>query len=364
MVEPWEDGTEPSSLKIEAAALITRVLSDPTDQNLAACKAWYDRGEQHRSAFSSVIFTAPVPDEVRRRIETALGQNFPTLPGLPNGQQAAPASERAATQPKPWGNNRSRTDRLARPRTRVQRAIWIGIGATASAAIIALAIGLTPNLTTGPMLTSAKAENFETGHGVIRTFSLADGTAMTLDSDSRVEVTMDRARRHALLRQGRARFIVKQDSRPFTIEAAGGEVVSDHATVDVELDSAHRVDVRLREGVANVQSGGEAAQPLVIDRPMTYSSENPRASADAAPPAETRDWPEGWADYRTVSLAKLIGEANRYAKTPIILDDPDLGSLQATGRFKLTDTETFVSRIAEPFGLRVTHRKDGIHLSR
>ena len=362
--ESGPDNRASNRLTDDAAVLVQRVRSDPTEENLAACKAWCDRGDEYGKAFASVMFIAPLTDELRRRIETILGERFPALDGLPSGNQIVPAVERATAGPGPWERAQP-TPGLSPPRPRrAGRAIWIGVGAAVSAAVLVLAIGLGPDLSTGSLLSPAKAEILETGHGAIRSYSLADGSGVTLDADTRLEITMDHAHRHALLRQGRARFTVKSDPRPFTIEVASGEVATDQGSIDVQLDRARRADIRLREGAATVRSDGQDARSLVIGQPLAFSQDNPRSTTVASPPADTRDWPTGWVEYRTVSLGALIAEANRYARVPIVLDSPDLETLQATGRFKLTDTDTFVSRIAEPFGLRVSRRSDGIHLSR
>jgi transmembrane sensor len=113
-----------------------------------------------------------------------------------------------------------------------------------------------------------------------------------------------------------------------------------------------------------VQADGHEATPLVTNQPVIYTPDNPASTAVVAPTGDTRDWPTGWVEYRSISLDALVAQANRYAKVPIVLDDPSLASLQASGRFKLTDTEKFAARIAEPFGLRVSRRSGGIHLSR
>src|SRR3546814_18655864 len=77
------------------------------------------------------------------------------------------------------------------------------------------------------LLSPARAETYATGHGDIRRFTLADGSLVTLDTDSRVEVVIDRSKRHALLRRGRARFVVAADPRSFTIQAGNGDVVTE-----------------------------------------------------------------------------------------------------------------------------------------
>lgn len=361
--EDWPDDVQPTPLLNQATSLIVDFDDDPSHENLAALKAWYDTSEDHRHAFASTMFASTMADSTRRRIEAALGRTFDVMPDLPGVGVDATRAGGTVTRVQPWGPRPSASPAPTRGEPR-RRRVWIGVTAVASAAVIALAVGLASNSRFNPIATPATAQSFETGHAEIRSFALSDGTSVTLDSDTRVDVTIDRDRRHALLRQGRARFVVKPDPRPFTIEAATGKVVSGQGTVDVQVDEADQADVRLRAGAATVQSDGRDAKPLSVDQPMILSSAGTGPAPILAPQDDTRDWPTGWVEYRTISLATLIAQANRYARVPIILDDPGIATLQASGRFKLTDTENFAKRIAEPFGLRVSRRDGGIHLSR
>lgn len=358
--EPWPDGVEPPRAVIEAAAWASRFLDEDSEINLAALKAWFVTSRENRDAFAAVMFSTPMSDDIRALVEQTLGQSFPSMHRSPAHIipiEAARTSEPGGTV-RPRYASRSRLGRTAR----------IGLAATACAAVLAVAVGVAPSLTGLSMFSAARAEVFQTGHGDIRSFALADGSNVTLDTDSRVKVVMDRARRHATLEEGRARFVVKADDRPFTIEAGTGKVVTRRGTLDVAVDRDRRVDLQLRAGAADLRDGGESkdsvARMLTVDQPVTYQSGLFEPRPVATPVADTRNWTEGWVDYRTIPLGDLVREANRYAKKPIMIDDQVLNSLAATGRFKLTDTDGFVKRIAELFSLKVTKKSDGIHLTR
>jgi transmembrane sensor len=367
--EPWPEGIEPTPSTIEASAWLSRLLNDPTDVDLAECKQWFDATEDHRTAFASVMFATPMPDEIRQRIGTVLGESFAALHTSGAPEVVAKSRAPAAAAQLPWGPRRPSAGKSGKPsRSRRRQFIWVGVAA-AAVAVIALTVELAPNVLPGVIFSPAKAETLETGHGMIRSFALSDGSKVTLDSDSRVEVTMDRIQRHALVRQGRARFVLKHDPRPFSILVGAGEVVATNGTIDVTIGDELRVELRLRSGSAVLHKAGEPkdasdTRMLTADQPITYPASDFTPQAITNPVTDTRDWPEGWVEYRTISLANLINEANRYEDKPILLDDGSLATLAVTGRFKLTDTDTFVSRIAELFNLSVSRRSDGIHLNR
>lgn len=254
---------------------------------------------------------------------------------------------------------------LFRPRT------WLATG-VATAAVIALAVALRPAdeiVPAAPGPLSARTDNpLKTRHGEIRTYSLSDGSKVTLDSDSRVEVAMSEAERRLRLRHGAARFAVASDPRPFVVEAGSGTVEARQAVFDVGYGGREEVLVHLMSGQADIRAVARQAvytvpvRPLLAEQPVRYpvGTFRPEPAIDTG--VDRRDWPEGWVEYRSVPLDVLIADANRYADRPIVIDDAETGNLRASGRFKLTDTETFVSRIAEVFHLKVSSKPDSIHI--
>ncbi len=258
--------------------------------------------------------------------------------------------------------------------TRHQRVKGWRVAGLAVAAAIVLGIIVGPARQPRPSISGAPlaqtVPDMTTGHGEIRTFRLSDGSNMTLDSDSRAEVAMSGAERRVRLRAGKARFAVASDPRPFVVEAGAGSVDATTAEFDVGFGGNRQIEVNLYSGKAGLSAITRpavytvASMPLLTGQPVRY----PAADFKPVPAPDTgtdrKDWPSGWVEYRSIALADLITEANRYASRPVILDDPDPGTLTASGRFKLSDTKTFVSRIAELFDLSVSREPDGIHLRR
>jgi transmembrane sensor len=361
--EEWPGGRASSSTDIEAAAWCFRLKETPTEALLAEFQSWIDASKINAEAFANAMLVAPMKPAERERIEQFLGQSLPAL--YKPGRKTRAGSPSATIHSFPAKNHATPLN-PAGPSRKGRR--WAtGAIAAAAAAMVALTVGLLPNLPLPWLLSQARAETYATGHGDIRRFTLADGSEVTLDTDSRVEVVIDRSKRHALLRQGRARFVVAADPRPFTIQAGSRDVVTAEGAIDVGVDGNAHVELRLRSGSAGVKAldtkdKQSESMPLTIDHPVLYAGGDFAPRVVTAPIADTRDWPNGWVEYRTIPLGELIREANRYAKTPIILDDPKLASLAASGRFQLTETDRFASRIAELFQLRTSHRADGIHL--
>src|SRR3546814_13938260 len=120
---------------------------------------------------------------------------------------------------------------------------------------------------------------------------------VTLDTDSRVEVVIDRSKRHALLRRGRARFVVAADPRSFTIQAGNGDVVTAEGAIDVGVDGNAHVELRLRSGSASVKARDtkdkqSESMPLTINRPVLYSGGDfaPRVGKSGRAGCRDRVW--------------------------------------------------------------------------
>jgi transmembrane sensor len=313
----------------EAVGWFVRMRGEDADRLHAEFEAWVNASPEHRKAYdwaerhfsASEILKTPAPSKIRQT-------------------------------KRHWG--------------------WLAAG-TAAAATVLLAINLNPSFQ--PPIASNDPAGTETGsslataHGEIRIFRLTDGSSVTLDSDSRIEVAMNDTERRLRLLGGKARVAVARERRPFVVEAGAGAVETEEALFDIGFNRPNRVLVSLVSGKAAIHGLVQSAayyrvsQPLMMGRPMAYSAGSFDPSPFTGHIADDRDWPSGWVEYREISLGALVAEANRYAAHPVRLDDSETGALKVSGRFKLTDTETFVSRTAELFDLAVSRRYDGIHLT-
>lgn len=212
----------------------------------------------------------------------------------------------------------------------------------------------------------AKYEPLSTSKGEIREFRLADGSVAILDTDTRLEVSMTNAARRLRLAQGRARFNVANDPRPFTVEAGSGEIVASVASFDVGYQDSNSVDVRLISGNATLRPSAQFAnykypsQNLVIGKPLTVGAKDFQVAN--APASENGQWPGGWIESKSIRLDTLVALANKYTEKPIKIESAGLNSLEVSGRFKISDTKGFVSRICDLFDLTARDEISGIYL--
>lgn len=194
-------------------------------------------------------------------------------------------------------------------------------------------------------------EVLETGRAQRQDFVLADGSAVTLDAGSRVEVAMARHRRSLVLTRGQAYFRVAHDaSRPFVVAVGEREVVAVGTEFDVSR-RAGQITVALTQGRVRVEPTGsfDASQPLAgggaeltVGQALTYDRDSRRTLITSVDLAAVKGWRTGLLHFDHVTLAAAVEDFNRYAAKPLRLADPALGRLSVSGVFRAEDASGFV----------------------
>ncbi|MGN7932853.1 FecR family protein [Sphingopyxis sp. 22461] len=247
---------------------------------------------------------------------------------------------------------------------------WMMFGAAAAAVIVfAITISAGGAPIPGSGVSAHAAEPLVTERGEIRSFELEDGSMATLDSNTRIEVSISPDTRYVRVAHGRARVRVANDIRPFRLAAGQGTVTTNEGVVDVMISDDRQVLVELISGKADLASTSRAAsaaaapQSLRTRTALQYRADDQQVHSTARPSVNSSaEWPSGWAEHRSIPLDQLVSEANRYASVPIIVEDPKLAKRDAAGRFKISDTEMFLKGIADLFDLTIHRRPDGIYL--
>jgi transmembrane sensor len=257
---------------------------------------------------------------------------------------------------------------------RQARRRWLSAGAViAAAAVVLLAFGAGGTSLPGRLgdgsLTARAAEPLVTRRGEIRSFRFADGSTAVLDTDSRLEVSFAQADRHLRLAKGRVRLSVTKNAQPLRVEIGDGVVTAENAALDIGFEENGALRVTLLRGKADIRFGGAPetgaghARSLPSGRSAIFGPDGKEQQPAASPTQQgSREWPSGWAEYRSVRLDQLVVEANRYAAKPIIIDDARTEGLEASGRFRISQPETVAERLALLFDLEISKRADGVHL--
>lgn len=214
------------------------------------------------------------------------------------------------------------------------------------------------------LVSSAQAAIYDTQLGEIRTLSLPDGSQLTLDTATRVEVVLSSGERRVSLERGRARFRVAPDSkRPFTVAVRGGTITARSTLFDVSVTAATPA-VAVLEGRVDLtrMEGGRARLIRTLAAGQTADLDS-TAAPRPMPTGETR-WVSGMLALDRTPLAQAVGAINRYNRIQLRLADPRLSKLMTTGAFQVRQPEAFAQAVAASFGLGIDRSDPGVLLLR
>lgn len=231
----------------------------------------------------------------------------------------------------------------------------------AAASLLALAAAALlllrgPFFGAGPQTPAAYA----TSRGELRQLVLPDGSRVMLDSGSRIEVAFSAAERRLVLREGRARFSVAHEARPFIVQAGADQVVATGTLFDVSLLD-HRLSVVLLQGRVEVRQGRGSAPPTVRRLEAGNRLVVQGAGAPVSAPASRGDtsWARRMLEFDDVPLGEAVATANRYSQIQIRLADAGIGRLRVTGAYRAGDATGLARSLAAAFDLELRSDPDG-----
>lgn len=202
----------------------------------------------------------------------------------------------------------------------------------------------------------AQASTYVAAKGEVRQVRLADGSTITLDTDSAVEVAFADRQRNMTLLKGRAFFAVKHDpARPFAVRAGGHEIVALGTQFDVRLDPGS-FHVVLVQGRVSVSTGSGSAPVVLNAGQQLVQSDAGKAIVSSATVEDSRTWQQGLATFRDKPLAAVADELNRYTSERLVVRDPSVAELHVSGVFRTGDVARFGRTLAEIYPVRVVRR--------
>jgi transmembrane sensor len=212
-------------------------------------------------------------------------------------------------------------------------------------------------------------QTYGTQVGTIAPVALADGSRITLDSNTRIEVALDAKERLVRLDHGEALFEVAKDpTRPLIVEVANKRVTAVGTEFSVRRD-LDEITVLVKEGrvriegdrghveapTTELEAGGEAS---------THGGEITIERMDHSEVERVLSWREGYLEFQETPLPQVVTEFNRYRVQRIEIDDPHLNSIRIGGRFRCTDANAFLSLLQQGFPVVVTRDANRVRLHR
>lgn len=253
-----------------------------------------------------------------------------------------------------------RTDRLAALRAPMRlasaghRSRWGNI-IKSVAAVVAIS-----TLVGFGMFYSAKPveKAFETKTGGRQIVTMADGSTIELNTNTRLRLLQSGNERQVTLERGEAYFQIRHNAaNPFVV-IAGSHRVTDLGTKFVVRRLPSELKVTLLEGSARVDAnsnrGNSASVTLTPGDVAIASGETLAVTKKGA--SQLKDdlaWRRGLLVFRNASLAAAASELNRYNTTQVTISDAATAQIAIGGTFPAADPAAFARVAHELLGLHV-----------
>lgn len=189
--------------------------------------------------------------------------------------------------------------------------------------------------------------------GQVQSQRLEDGTLMTMNTGTDIEVTYYRDRRLVTLKRGEAIFEVARDeSRPFIIDSGKAKITVlgtrfavnrlqklvrvsvDHGTVRVEPQNVESAT----PSSALILHDGEVAE-VKQDATKAVRSHNQASDAFA--------FEKGMVIFEEADLDEIAETLSRYRKLPLVAEQPVSGNVHISSMLKTDAIETFIHQMPE-----------------
>ena len=226
------------------------------------------------------------------------------------------------------------------------------------------------------------SQSHETRIGQQSTVLLPDGSEVTLNTNSRIELVYSEDSREIVLLRGEGHFKVAKDaSRPFRVHLNGGVVEAVGTAFTVQQSSQDVLEITVIEGVVNFTRTEPPAATAAVARPAISVSALQQDNVDdllqpislqvgdsvqvneldgslvrqTLEPEELVSrlaWRDGMLLFEGDSLEDVIRELSRYTSIRIDVDE-EVRNIEVLGYFRTGDIEGILLTMEDTFNIRV-----------
>jgi len=209
---------------------------------------------------------------------------------------------------------------------------------------------------------------FTTVVGGLQAIPMADGSRVTLNTDSEVRISLGDRERVVEIEYGEAFFQVAHDpQRPFIVRAGERRVIAVGTRFSVRRQGPD-LRVVVEEGTVRYQD--HAGEPPTSGGTLLPAGSFARAEGatlrvEQRPIAEAErnlTWRSGLLTFRDTPLAEAAAEFNRYNTRKIVIEDPSIAALEVGGVFRSNNVDPFVHLLERGFAIQASVQPDRIVL--
>ncbi|HLU02907.1 MAG TPA: FecR family protein [Advenella sp.] len=198
---------------------------------------------------------------------------------------------------------------------------------------------------------------YRTGTGERRDVALADGSQLSLNTSSAVDVVFDARERLVLQRSGEIHIRTAHDPqagvRPFVVKTQQGSLQA-LGTRFIVRCMPERTRLTVLDGAVQVQPLHTSQTHIVpAGQEMDFSADSFGARV-AAPPGAGQ-WLQGVLYAEQMKLAEFVAELGRY-RPGIVRCDSSVADIPVSGAFQLNNTDRILQALAQTLPVHIQFR--------
>jgi transmembrane sensor len=212
---------------------------------------------------------------------------------------------------------------------------------------------------------------YATAKGERRTVPLANGTTVTLNTDTRIKVYDDEGQQRIQVLRGEVLIEGTSNATPTVVEVDGKHLRAATATFVVRKLDGQPTQVLVQDGRVDLAE----ATPTAAGTPAASIPLSSNTGASLLEGKETAwqlralslgqisrelAWREGKIALQGEPLSEAVALYARYSDMPIVIADPALGDKPVTGLFAVNNPLGFSQAVADVFGAEVRQESDRI----
>jgi len=224
-------------------------------------------------------------------------------------------------------------------------------------------------------MTTVESTVYQTAIGGLSKVLLSDGSQITLNTISRINVEFSERQRSIRLQRGELHIEVAHDSsRPLNVFVGNRIVQAVGTAFTIRIDKNQQIELLVIDGkvkvgvapVMGVKTGKQNADrnqdifvnALSVTKGERFMLDESNELLERLEPEEIAiqlSWREGNLIFRGESLGEAAAEISRYAPVEFVFLDEDLQKVRVAGLFKVGDVTGFLASLEANFDIVYQH---------
>ncbi|MCM2363473.1 FecR domain-containing protein [Pseudomonas sp. SR18] len=191
--------------------------------------------------------------------------------------------------------------------------------------------------------------DYRTRVGERRELTLADGSHITLNTATAIDVRFDSQQRRVRLREGEILVQTAQDaSRPFLVSTRQGLMQALGTRFTVRELSARTHLAVLEGAVQVVLADNRQTAPIIVNAGQRTEFSAQQFGALTATDRNVGAWTQGMLMADNMRLADFVAELTRY-RHGFVRYDPAIADLRISGAFPISDTQRTLNMLVQTY---------------